>query len=254
MNILPHKSWHVRRRDNIERVRKDEAKAAEEEKERQRRIALAEQEARIELLRTRKRKSISGTAANSLPAIPGPQIDAIQDSGDTDNEQTPKSQTGRNLSLAADIYTASGHMNFFKDEEEGIVKNKTNIEHEKEKKAEKEAFEKKIGLLTYLGQSSIESAEKPPWYLHRSREEEKDTEKAERDRKRKSSQDPLMKMEEYIEKKKHKHKHKDKDHHKSKKHKGKKVYQQKSSTKSIEQLRAERLEREKKKDRGLRNC
>ncbi|XP_060554527.1 leukocyte receptor cluster member 1 homolog [Ruditapes philippinarum] len=246
MNILPHKSWHVRTKKNIERVRRDEAKAAEEEKEKQRRIALAEQESRTDLLRKRARNRLDEEELEHSAL----KVPRVEDNGEASSSKSVE-ESGA-TSKVIDIYTNTGHINFFKDIEAGEVKHGKNKEHEDEKKAEKEKWEKDIGLLTYLGQSSVESSEQAPWYLSGKKREKDPLDPVVKDRKLKNRLDPLNEMKSYIHKSKHKHKLGDKEKHHKHKHK-KKIREKEpkkhekhvSATKTIEQLRAERIEREK---------
>lgn len=72
LNIAHHKSYHPYRRDNIERVRRDEEEAARQDAEQDGRIALADAEARLTVLRERagiggkgKEKAVEGPASGS---------------------------------------------------------------------------------------------------------------------------------------------------------------------------------------------
>ncbi|XP_015587715.1 leukocyte receptor cluster member 1 [Cephus cinctus] len=168
MNILPKKRWHVRTKENIARVRRDEAQAAEEENDRKARIRKAETEARINLLRDRA-KSKHG-----------------------DSEETKTEESSESTEKLE-------HVNFFADLEQGKVDySKPNQEHEKEKKEEKEKYEKQIGYLTYLGQDTDEATGRKKWYDELPRRLT-DTEKhVEIETKRKSFDDPLGDIKKYL--------------------------------------------------------
>ncbi|XP_067881361.1 leukocyte receptor cluster member 1 [Heterodontus francisci] len=158
MNILPKKSWHVRNKDNVARVRRDEERAAAAEQDVQRRVALAEQEARTDFLRSRARLSLPETQQESL---------AI-----TATDGTP-----RNLNLFSEI-------------EEGKKQKSGSKEYEAEKRQEKEKHERALGLLTYLGQSSSEAQTSKPWYQHAPGR--RGLEEGERDARLKRQMDPLL--------------------------------------------------------------
>ncbi|CAL7943366.1 unnamed protein product [Xylocopa violacea] len=168
MNILPKKRWHVRTKENIARVRRDEAKAAEEEKVKQERAQKAETEARINLLREKARSKYDG------------RTEALKTETDVSS-------------------STWDHVNFFAELEQGKLDyNRPNEEHEKEKKEEKEKYEKQIGYLTYLGQDTNEATGKKNWYEELP-DRLKDTEKdVEVQVKKKALADPIQDIRKYL--------------------------------------------------------
>ncbi|KAJ6638832.1 Leukocyte receptor cluster member 1 [Pseudolycoriella hygida] len=182
MNILHHKSWHVRNKDNIARVRRDEAKAKAEQDEKDRKIALAEQEVKLNFLRKR-------AETNSRTQT------VVREDQSKSDDNIPK------------------HINFFADLEDGTeISGKGNEKYLKDKKDEQEKYEKQIGYLTYLGQDTNESLGKRDWYdvapkrvdAHNDRGE-----KVEVGLKAKNYNDPLNVMKKYIMETEKLHKSKD---------------------------------------------
>ncbi|KAG6444859.1 leukocyte receptor cluster member 1 homolog [Manduca sexta] len=133
MNILPKKRWHVRTKENIARVRRDEAEAAENERQEKLRVENADREARLNFL---KQKSKQNLLEHGV-------IAEIRETHE--HIEVP----GEHINLFADI--------------DGAIKTK-NKEHEIEARLKKEEYEKQIGYLTYLGQDTNEALGKKNWY------------------------------------------------------------------------------------------
>lgn len=93
LNIAHHKSYHPYRRDNIERVRRDEEEAAAKDAREEGRVTLADSEARIELLRKRNGLSRAGKGKGK-----GKEKDSVED-----------------ITGGVVLASSSGHINFFED-------------------------------------------------------------------------------------------------------------------------------------------
>ena len=182
MNILPKKKWHVRTSENIARVRRDEAKAAEEAKELERRSKLAEQEARTSLMRERARmKRIEGGSDEKIA---------------TDRSEAAIPDDSNS------VMGKGGHVNFFQQLEDGDGAASTNKEHEEEKKKEQEEYEKKVGYLTYLGQDTEELTGEQVWWKKKPQDRlvmpESNEVKSAVSKKHKEFLDPLSDLRKYL--------------------------------------------------------
>ncbi|KAM3721256.1 Leukocyte receptor cluster member [Dirofilaria immitis] len=233
MNILPKKKWHVRTKENVARVRHDQKKAKEQDEAVTERAQLAEQEYKVNLLRQN---------AERIDTTHG-----LGKNGTVDNNAQ---------------FTSSRHVNLFADLETEYRKNLgiRNQEYELEKKKEQEEYEKKIGILQYLGQCSSEFMKEKPWY-------EKIPTRKENEFRKVENRSSVIKMKRTkntdIEKKEHKKKYKNKKSHHKKCRKKSRHHdyssleisdlEEVSKKQKLEKLRQERLEREAKERKRLIN-
>ncbi|KAI0343653.1 hypothetical protein BDW22DRAFT_1194657 [Trametopsis cervina] len=157
LNIAHHKSYHPYRRDNIERVRRDEEEARLKEVVQEGKIALADAEARIDVLRQRAGLPQAGS------------------SGQTAVEEPPEA--------GPSSLTSGGHINLFEDLERSLP---ISIRTTSKSNAPAPSTEQGIPL-------APSEKDRNPWYSDREKgpPKELDGNKHTRELARKSAHDPL---------------------------------------------------------------
>ncbi|KAF9652970.1 hypothetical protein BDM02DRAFT_3160512 [Thelephora ganbajun] len=159
LNIAHHKSYHPYRRDNIERVRKDEEEARLKEAAAEGRVLLADAEARIDLLRSR-------AGVSSKPSK-------------RQQEREEERLLGQRTSDA--IERSQGHVNLFEDleKQEMIISTKVKTP----------AAETDKGIPLAPSEKDLK-----PWYSEKGKGrmlDDMDNDMRIRDTNRKSNADPL---------------------------------------------------------------
>ncbi|KAF5346054.1 hypothetical protein D9756_010828 [Leucocoprinus leucothites] len=172
LNIAHHKSYHPYRRDNIERVRKDEEEAKLQEAKEEGRMMLADSEARMDLLRQKA-------------GLEERQKKQFKHADESEPEQQPE-----RISAGGELPTINGHINLFHDVEQDMVAALTVA-----KKAESKAAERGVKL-------APDEKELKRWYTRRHREESQaddgDEDRSRREAQRKYKHDPLTNIEQQL--------------------------------------------------------
>lgn len=225
MNILPKKSWHVRTRKNIEKVRKDEKDAAIRENDRLERIAIAERESRTAFLRQQTRSATAASASTS---------------------SSTRRFEDRNEKDGFDVFSGV---------EQGKGDNRRNKDREKEEKARTEEWEQKAGILTYLYKKEDSGQ---LWYLkpHEQRLSDQSEQTEHRLRQKVKQHDPLVSMTKYWDQMKaqvtHANKKSGKVRHSRHEKKDKERKGDQGSKDKLQELRDQRLKREEKEKQRSR--
>ncbi|KAG6830269.1 hypothetical protein H0H92_001535 [Tricholoma furcatifolium] len=164
LNIAHHKSYHPYRRDNIERVRRDEEEARQKEAKEEGRMMLADSEARIDMLR--ERAGIGEKTSKKKQR----------------DENLDKIIAEGSSTRPAALPTTGGHINFFEDLENASITAAIRAT----KKAEPAETDKGVPL-------APSAKDLKPWYSERSKDKDEETpdERRKRDTARKSIHDPL---------------------------------------------------------------
>ncbi|KAL5525838.1 hypothetical protein ACEPAG_7175 [Sanghuangporus baumii] len=188
LNIAHHKSYHPYRRDNIEKVRRDEEEAEIKRAKEEGRMTLADSEARLSVLRER-----AGTASSSKS----------RRREDEKREQELLAQAAdpdaRREALAPVSSSISGlgsgkHINLFEDLEQSLATSAlaTSRELQKLGKAKtKEAAELEKGIPLAPNKKDLK-----PWYSERKKNDDGpvDDSKRSKDLSRKARSDPLTEI------------------------------------------------------------
>ncbi|KAI0686251.1 hypothetical protein C8Q76DRAFT_762202 [Earliella scabrosa] len=179
LNIAHHKSYHPYRRDNIERVRRDEEEARLKEAAEEGRMLLADSEARMELLR--ERAGLTGVKRGKRR----------NDDDDLERAIQERDEKERDSERAADavpamLTSASGHINLFEDLERNTLAMVPVRSTKKGARQPPVESEKGVAL-------APSAKDLNPWYSEKDPEgsRETDEDKRIRDIARKSVHDPL---------------------------------------------------------------